>query len=147
MTADQTLAMLQEQLDCYKRLAKLAGTQHEHVQNSRTEELLTVLTQRQEVIDQLARLEEIIAPVKKEWNDYLGTLPADDRDRAAKVMEESRRLLEQITNNDKDDAMVLQQRKFRLGREINQASSARQFNRSYAAAAYARPKTAVDVQR
>jgi hypothetical protein len=147
MPQDQTLTTLEEQLDCYKRLAKLANTQHEHVQNSRTEELLLVLTQRQEVIDQLARLEQIVAPVKKDWNDYLGTLPAEDRDLAEKTVAESRRLLEQITSNDKDDAIVLQQRKFKLGREINQATSARQFNRSYAAAAYGPKKSAVDLQR
>ena len=36
------------------------------------------------------------------------------------------------------DALLLQQRKLNLGREISQASSARQLNRSYAAAAYGR---------
>ncbi len=45
MTDDAVISALQQQLDCYQSLAKLANIQHEHVRDSRTEDLLLVLSQ------------------------------------------------------------------------------------------------------
>ena len=47
---------------------------------------------------------------------------------------------------DRNDAMVLQQRKLTLGRQINQASAARTLNRNYAAAAYGTRPARMDVR-
>ena len=62
-------------------------------------------------------------------------------------MAEARRLLEQITTADRNDTMVLQQRKLNLGKQISAATTARQVNRTYAAAAYGRRQPTMDVQR
>jgi hypothetical protein len=147
MANDPTLTALAQQLACYERLAKLAQLQHEHVQNSRTEELLLVLGQRQELLDQVADLEQCIGPAKKRWAEYLASLGAEDRARAESMLEETRALLEDITTADRNDSLVLQQRKINLGQQINQATSARKFNRSYATAAYGQRPAALDLQR
>jgi flagellar biosynthesis/type III secretory pathway chaperone len=146
MADDPVLAALIEQLDCYQRLAKLARTQHEHVQHSRTEDLLLVLSQRQTLLAQVAQLEQRVAPAKQRWQDYLGKLAPEDRARAESLLSRTRTLLEEITSSDLKDSLVLQQRKFKLGREINQTSAARKFNRVYAAAAYGQPRPALDRQ-
>ena len=66
---------------------------------------------------------------------------------AEKLLAEARVLLARITAADRDDAMVLQQRKLNLGRQIKAAATARAVNRNYATAAYgARPST-MDMQR
>ena len=135
-TAESILAALQEQVDCYRRLAKLAEIQHEHVQQGRTEQLLEVLGQRQEVLGEVARCETRIAPAKRQWAAYLATLPPDARVEAETLLGETRRLLEAITTADRNDALVLQQRKLSLGSQIGKATAARQVNRNYAAAAY-----------
>src|SRR6476659_7905812 len=119
---DSVITALQQQLDCYRRLAKLAAVQHEHVQQSRTEQLLDVLQARQAVLDQLARLNTVIAPAKERWGEFLARLEPAQRDRAEAMVAESRGLLEQIVASDRNDALVLQQRKLDLGREINQAT-------------------------
>ena len=148
MQSDRDVILaLEEQVGCYRRLAKLAEAQHEHVQQSRTEALLDVLKSRQLVLDQLARLENVILPAKKRWNEFVGQLEPAQRDSAETMVGESRRLLEQIVSSDRNDALVLQQRKLNLGREIKQASSARQINRTYATAAYGRKVARVDVQQ
>jgi len=147
MGNDEILPALRRQLDCYQRLSKLAKTQHEHVQNSRTEELLGVLSQRQQLLEEMAQLEKIIAPVKRRWKEYAEGLPADQRLEAETLLGETRRLLEDIAAADRDDTIVLQQRKFNHGRGINQASAARKFNRAYAAAAYGQAKSGLDTQR
>ena len=75
----------------------------------------------------------------------------DDRSGSAHarrgIVGETRRLLEQITTADQNDALVLQQRKLNVGKQINQASGARQVNRNYAAAAYGNRQSRMDVQR
>jgi len=147
MQADEILTALQRQLDCFQRLAKLANTQHEHVQNSRTEELLTVLSQRQLLLDEMAQLEQVISPAKKNWKEFTDGLPQHQKVAAEALLDETRRLLEEIAAADRDDALVLQQRKYNLGRGINQAVAARKFNGAYAKAAYGSAKAGLDMQR
>ena len=147
VTTDPIIDALNGQVDCYRRLAKLAELQHEHVQQGRTEQLLEVLSHRQEVLDQLAALERVVAPAKRQWAQFGASLGAADRAEAERLLGETRRLLEAITAADCNDVMVLQQRKLNLGTQIKQAASARQVNRNYAAAAYGKRPPAMDVQR
>lgn len=146
-TTDPTITALEQQVACYGRLAKLAAVQHEYVQQNQTERLLDVLRGRQEVLDQIAAFERELAPHKRAWGAYLNRLAPAQRDRAEALMGETRRLLEEITAADRDDALVLQQRKLNLGRQINQAAAARQVNKHYAAAAYGARPARMDVQR
>ena len=147
MVVDPVIAALQEQVTCYQRLAKLAEQQHEHVQQSSTEALLDVLARRQEVLDQVSRLEQTIVVAKRRWGEYVGGLRSDQRAQAERLMGETRRLLEEITTSDRNDALILQQRKLNLGKQISQASAARQINRSYAAAAYGTKVSRMDVRQ
>jgi hypothetical protein len=132
MATDEVLPALKHQLDCYQRLAKLANTQHDHVQNS---------------LEEMAQLEKIIAPAKRNWKEYAEALPVDQRSEAELLVSETRLLLEEIAAADRDDTIVLQQRKFNLGRGINQATAARKFNGAYARAAYGNAKAGLDTQR
>ena len=146
MADDPILEALTRQVECYRRLSKLAAVQHEHVKNNRTEELLMVLTKRQELLDQAADLEQCIAPAKKAWGQYLSKLPAAQRTRAEAMMGQARQLLADITTADRNDTMVLQQRKLNLGRQIENATTARRVNARYAAAAYGNRPAALDLQ-
>jgi hypothetical protein len=146
MANDPVLEALTRQVDCYRRLAKLAAIQHEHVKNNRTEELLLVLTQRQELLDQAADLEQCIAPAKKAWGQYLSKLAPAERTSAEAMMGQARQLLADITAADRNDTMVLQQRKLNLGKQINNATAARRVNAKYAAAAYGNKPSAFDAQ-
>ena len=147
VAADSTVAALEEQVVCYQRLAKLAELQHVYVQQGQTEELLEILQKRQEVLNDIGRLEGFVGPQKKQWGAYLGGLDGADRLRAETSLAETRRLLEEITAADRNDALVLQQRKLNLGRQINQASAAKQVNRNYAAAAYGPRQSRMDISR
>jgi hypothetical protein len=147
MNPDPIMTALTEQVACYRRLAKLAEAQHHHVQNGATEALLDVLRTRQAVLDQIAGYERVIAPAKQRWADYVGNMGDDARGRAESLLAETRALLEQITNADRDDVLALQQKKFNIGRQLKQTTAARQVNRSYAKAAYIRPPSRMDVQQ
>jgi hypothetical protein len=147
MNEDPVIIALSEQVNCYQRLAKLAALQHIHVQQSQTEQLLEVLKSRQEVLDRISGFESVIAPAKREWSGFVTKLAAPARAKAESLLAESRKLLEQITTADRNDAMVLQQRKLNIGRQIKKSGIARQINRNYAAAAYTTRGSKMDVQR
>lgn len=146
-TEHPVISALREQVDCYRRLVKLADLQHVHVQQSQTEQLLEVLASRQAVLDQLTMFEQTIAPQRKRWAEFLCELTGSARDAAEGLLAETRRLLEAITTADRNDALVLQQQKLNLGRQINAASAARQVNRNYAASAYGARPARLDLQR
>ena len=143
--SDAVIDALGEQVECYRRLAKLAEQQHEHVQQGQIEGLLEVLEKRQEVLTEVGRLESAVAPAKRQWSGYLSRLNAEMRSTAERLLAQTRVLLEEITTADRNDALVLQQRKLSVGRQINAARAARQVNRNYAAAAYGAPAGRVDV--
>jgi hypothetical protein len=106
-----------------------------------------VLQHRQAVLEQLVPLERLVAPAKRQWQQFVAGLPQAERAHAERLLAETRRLLEAITAADCNDVLVLQQRKLNLGRQINQAASARQVNRNYAAAAYGKRAPVMDVQQ
>jgi hypothetical protein len=147
MNTDPIILALESQVNWYNKLAKLAELQHVYVQKGETDELLTVLQRRQEVLDEIATLEQTIGPVKKRWSDYLAGLTGDDRLTAETLLGETRRLLEQITTADRNDTIVLQQRKLTLGIQINRTAVARTVNKNYAAAAYGPKRSSVDIQQ
>jgi hypothetical protein len=145
MSGTDIILALEEQVACYRKLARLAEAQREHVQQSHMEALLEVLKNRQEILDQLARLEGVISPVKKRWTEFLDEIDLDTRSRAEEMVAETRRLLEQIMASDRTDVLALQQRKMSVGRQINQAASAKQINRNYATAAYGSKQSRLNV--
>jgi hypothetical protein len=146
MNQDPVIAALEQQVDCYRKLARLAELQHVYVQQSQTEELLQLLSSRQTVLDQIADLEQTIGPVKKRWSEFLTEID-DAAETAQAMLAETKKLLEEITTSDRNDAMVLQQRKLNLGKQIGQATVAKNLNRNYAAAAYGRPAGRMDISR
>ena len=144
---DPVLDALGEQVGCYRRLAKLAQIQHEHVRQSRTEQLLDVLQSRARLIEQMSHYDRIVAPARQRWNEYLAELDPDSRARAESLLGETRFLLEQITSADRDDALLLQQQKLNLGKQIHKTSSARQINRTYGIAAYGQRPARMDLRQ
>lgn len=149
MQNDSTIILqsLTAQVSCYRRLAKLADVQHHHVQQSQTEELLGVLHKRQEVINRITSLEQVIAPVRKNWSTFLNSLDTEQRASAEKLMAETKTLLEEVMSADRNDTIVLQQRKIDVVQQIRQAGKGQQANRRYAAAAYgAAIRSTVDVR-
>ena len=144
---EQVIHALEGQVSCYRRLVKLAELQHGHVQQNQTDKLLDVLKSRQTVLDEIMQHERVVGPAKRGWSEFVGGIEAGERARAETLLGETRELLQQIVNADQNDALVLQQRKLNVGKQINQASAARQVNRTYATAAYGNRTSRMDVQK
>ena len=130
------ITALEQQLACYRRLAKLSELQRNYVRENQTDELLAVLQARSEVLSDIARLEQDVAPLKRAWAETSSALTPAVRESAAAMLAETRQLLQQITQADQDDVLLLQQRKLNVGKQIQQHQTAKRVNTRYAASAY-----------
>jgi len=130
------IAALTEQLDCYRKLARLSELQRTYVEQNQTDELIGVLEARGTLLGDIARLEQLVAPLKRNWAAHAPAMSEAARASAAAMLAETRTLLEQITTADQDDVLLLQQRKLNVGKQIQATGSARRINTRYAASAY-----------
>jgi hypothetical protein len=147
MDCEEIFKAMRLELECYRSLAKLTSAQHECIQNSRSAELLAVLGKRQEFLKEIAKLRQITVIARRNWGEFIAGLAGENRSEAESLNEETRSLIEQIAAADRDDTLAMQQKKLEVGRKINQAASARKFNRAYAAAAYGQGKPGLDIHR
>lgn len=147
MSECEIILALEQQVACYRKLARLAEAQREHVQQSHMEALLGVLQNRQEILEQLSQLESVVAPAKKRWPEFVQALESDARGRAEGFLAETRSLLEQIMKSDRTDVLALEQRKLNVGKQIRQATGARQINRTYSTAAYGQRPSRMDIHQ
>ena len=141
MDTNRIISILTQQADHYERLLKLADAQHEFVVQDRHDELLEVLTRRQIELDAITTLEREVRELKNQWMEISQSLDADDRTKIEQLFHTTRDLLERITESDQNDALVLQQRKLSVGRQIHHANSAGVAHQRYAAGAYAKPSS------
>jgi hypothetical protein len=144
---DEVIEALDLQVGFYRQLAKLAELQHVHVQQEQADALMEVLKIRQRIVEEITQLERVVGPARRNWDAYVARIDGDRRGRVELLVAESRRLLEEITRADQNDALVLQQRKLNVARQRDQAQAARHVNRTYAVAAYGNRAGRVDVQR
>jgi len=134
--AQANVAALTEQLACYRKLARLSALQRTYVQQNQTDELIGVLESRATLLNDIARLEQLVVPLKRNWADRAVMLDEATRASASQILAEARELLQQITQADQDDVLLLQQRKLNVGKQIQATGSARRINTRYAATAY-----------
>lgn len=128
---------LTRQLACYRQLSRLCDLQRQYVQQNQTDELLTILEQRGELLQQITELETQVAPIKRNWSEFSAYLTQQDRQLASQMLAETRELLMQITQADQDDVLLLQQRKLNVGKQIAATTQAKAVGHRYAAMAYA----------
>lgn len=136
MDAQTILDDCHAQVDWYGKLLKLAQLQHALVEQERTDDLLVVLDRRQKIVEQLTLIEGRLRPIKSEWHAIAPTIDVESRTSIESKFAAARDLLAQITRSDQDDALLLQQRKLAVGRQLQKTTVARQVNRGYAANAY-----------
>lgn len=134
--SNDNIAALSQQLACYRKLARLSELQRGYVQQNQTDELIVVLQARAKVLGEIQQLETLVAPLKRNWVELSIGMAEDVRERASAMLVEAKGLLQQITQADQDDVLLLQQRKLNVGKQIQATTSARKINTRYASSAY-----------
>jgi hypothetical protein len=147
MNIDQINSDVSAQIDLYSKLLRLCEIQHTLIAQERTDDLIVVLQRRQMIVEAVGAIEQRLKPIKQDWHSLASGIDRDTRSDLESKFAQSRDLLMQITQADDDDALMLQQRKMAVGRQLRQTTSGRVMNQKYAAGAYATTGGRMDVSR
>ena len=127
--ATQVFALLQQQRDFYRELKSHSERQGALIASGATDQLLSLLAQRQRLIDGLGQVSSSLAPYRSRIATIADQASGDIGEQMRAMVEEVRVLLETIIATDEKGKADLEAARDRVGGQIRQAAGA-------AAAAY-----------
>ncbi len=133
--------LLEQQRAIYEQLQTLSHRQSELVASGDAEPLLSVLSQRQRLIDDLTQLNGQLEPYKQNWPALWARLDSDTQKTVQGLIDQVQLLLGQIVAQDEKDRVALSAQRERTSSEIKQLRTGSAINR-----AYGRPQGAPDDQ-
>ncbi len=143
---NQLIRLLEQQRDVYHQLRELSSRQRSVLAGDQPEQLLSVLRQRQEHVATLAKLNEQLAPFRRNWEATYADLPDEHRARASTLLQEINGLLCVILRTDQEDGALLAARKQSVAAELSGISGGQSANLAYARqAGPARGSSAADL--
>lgn len=135
----ELITLLEQQRDHYRRLRELSDRQRSTIAGDRPERLLQILSERQELVAALARLNDRLAPFRRQWDDVYAALPDERRQQASALLHEINGLLRGILRADQEDGALLAARKQAVATDLAAASGGHTANAAYARQAGAAP--------
>jgi hypothetical protein len=129
---DQLITLLSQQRDLYVQLRELSDRQRSLIAGDRPELLLTILSERQELVTLLARLNGQLAPFRRDWDAMYAALPEDRRSQASSLLQEVNGLLRVILQTDHEDSALLSVRKQTVAASMAGLASGQAANSAYA---------------
>ena len=145
------LTALEDQLDCYRRLADLSRQQADLIKTGETTRLLDLLKRRERQTQAAAELEHSLVAFKRTWPNGAELWSQQQRDEVEAMLAEARELLAELTCRDEQDALALKARMSQTKTEIDtvqcDARQVRRVNQHYAAAAYGKRPGGMDYRK
>lgn len=131
----EVVTLLTLQRDLYSRLRGLSEQQRNLIETDRPEVLLQILTERQSIVNRLARLNEQLAPMRRTWDVTFAALPPETRSEVTGLLAEINTLLRSILTSDESDTAMLAARKHAIGSELQAIESRRSVAGAYSRSA------------
>src|SRR5438552_1966886 len=103
----ELIKLLGEQRNQYRRLRGLTQRQRTLVLDDNSPALLSLLNDRQRVVDELTSLNARLAPYRREWTQVYDALDPETRQRVKELLEESNALLASVMTADRQDTETL----------------------------------------
>jgi hypothetical protein len=122
---------LEAQLEQCRRLESLCERQREAVSAGDTDGLLTVLGERQGVIEEMARIGEEIEPFRARWESVMALVDGNVRTRMGELVIAIGEAIERVGRSDEVDRAALEQQRAGVASELAVVA-----NRRGAVAAY-----------
>ena len=133
--SDDLVELLDQQRRIYVNLRDLSVRQGQLVAAGDAEPLLTVLAQRQTLIDQLTQLSGRLEPYKREWPHLWQRLDTNMRAKVQGFITQVQDLLDQIVEQDERDRLALNVHRGRIAEDLRQVSRGTTVNKAYGHAA------------
>jgi hypothetical protein len=142
LTPEAGLAVLTRQRDLYRMLKALADRQRSCITGGRSEELLTLLAERQKVVEQLSGLDESVKTLRERWSHLYWGMGASQRKTADALVAEVQSVLAEVLAADDQDARLLSAKIAGGKRDSLAAVESRRAHQAYGAATGPRPVAA-----
>ncbi len=140
--SQQLIDLLTRQRDVYKGLRTLSEKQRTLISGDRPDQLLGILGDRQNLVMELAQLNERMGPYRRNWSEAYDALRDDQRTLVSQLLHEINSLLRTILHTDHEDSNLLSARKQSVVKDIAGVSGGQQANQAYAQQAVAMPRAA-----
>lgn len=142
---ERLVSLLSEQRNLYVKLRELSDRQRSMIAGDRPELLLSILRDRQDLVTSLARLNDELAPFRRNWDAMYAALPEQHRTQASQLLQEINGLLRVILQTDKEDGALLSARKQQVASSIAGATGGQTANNAYAQQSGSSQKSSSDV--
>ncbi len=139
------IALLTQQRELYCKLRALSDKQRSMISGDRPALLLEILHERHDLVAALARLNESLAPFRRDWDANYAALPEDERGQASALLREINGLLAGILRTDQEDEALLAARKQAIAADLAATTGGRVVNAAYARQAGLLSRPAADV--
>jgi flagellar biosynthesis/type III secretory pathway chaperone len=134
----QTLVdLLTRQRDFYAALGQLSDRQQQIIADGQTEQLLTVLSERQVLIDQLTATNAELAPLRSGMSQVTESAAPAVRQSIRDLVAQVQSMLHDIIQKDEKDRATLEESKARVGRQLSKVRTAPAAIHAYRANGYA----------
>ncbi|MFQ5429111.1 MAG: hypothetical protein ACE5E1_02275 [Phycisphaerae bacterium] len=117
-SAERLIELLRHQRTLHRRLRLLADRQKALVEQEDPEPLLTLLAERQQLVDGLVALNGKLAPFRRHWTECYAQLDEASRREVAEVLEEINHSLGAILKSDSRDSATLTARQRNMGSRL-----------------------------
>ena len=134
------LSLLAGQRDLYRQLKALSDQQTRCIHEGATEQLLSVLSDRQAVIESLSRSNAELAPYRDRWGDLTASAQPEQRRQVREALDEIERVLREIVEQDERDRVELKGVQQQIGAQLSQVGKASRAIKAYGPTT-ARPQT------
>ena len=118
------LGLLIGQRDLYRQLKNLSEQQGQFIREGSTEQLLSILSERQSVIETLSRANADLAPYRDRWGDLTASAAPDQRQQIRDALDEIERVLGEVVEQDERDRTELKGVQQQIGSQLNQVGKA-----------------------
>lgn len=117
--------ILHKQVELYRQLAALSSRQQDLIAQDHTDGLMSLLAERQRVIDQISDVNREVEPFAMQWTSLVGGLANEQRQTLGGLLEELDSLVAAITTRDEQDRKVLESRRAQASEALDDVSRRR----------------------
>ena len=138
------VTLLERQIEVVGQFADLTVQQSSLVEQGQTEELLTLLSRRQQLISVLDGLSMDLEPFRSRWRQMWQGLGDEDQQRISQLVNRSEVLLGQIVDADDRDRGRLRSTQRQIADELSRVNKTGVVRRAYAGSEPAAPNRFTD---
>jgi len=128
---EQLTDLLEDQLGIYQQLEQMADQQSQLVSGPHAEELLSLLSSRQALIDRLSAINGRLEPFKEDWPTRWARLDPASQGQVQGLMQQVEGLLAQILARDEQDRARLLSQRQEILQDMSQVDVGSAVNRAY----------------